>query len=67
MIFFTKVCAFRQEDCYTWFHSNGHGKQSQNTEGNEEVQLAHVLTEAPSHKAVWESGVNIPSRSKPEF
>ena len=67
MIFFTKVCAFRQEYRYTWFRSNGHGKQSRKREGNEKVKLAHVLTDAPSHKAIWESGVNSPGRSKPEF
>jgi hypothetical protein len=67
MTSFTKVRAFRQEYRYTWFRSNGHGKQSRKTEGNEKVQLAHVFTEAPSYEAIWESGVNSPGRSKPEF
>lgn len=61
------VWAFRQEYRFTWFRSNGHGKQSQKTGGNEKVKLANVFTEAPSHKAIWESDVNSPSRSKLEF
>jgi hypothetical protein len=40
---------------------------SHKTGSNEKVKLASVFTEAPSHKAIWESGGNSPSRSKPEF